>query len=202
MKTEHQDILRAAVRIASEVHRHQTRKGIGLPYIVHPIEVMKRVADLGITDVVTLAAAVLHDTLEEAKDDLDRQRIRAEIWSLGGAIGSATLRIVEELTYYPSKGPKDAYIESFATKSPEAILIKIVDRACNIMDFDLAGDDYAEAYAGKGAILFQIAIGHDKPYGCVADDIRAKFGSFVMSRLQALAKQAWLNYPFPEHAEP
>jgi (p)ppGpp synthase/HD superfamily hydrolase len=200
VKTEHQIILRAAVSIAHEAHRFQVRKGSGLPYIVHPMEVLKRVHDLGVTDIVTLAAAVLHDTLEDASSDPERQRIKDGLALFPPAINGAILRIVEELTYYPSKGPKSVYIESFATASPEALVIKIVDRAVNIMDFDLAGDDYAEEYAGKGAILFQIAIGHDKPYGKVADDIRAKFGSFVMSRLQALAKQAWLNYPFPEPA--
>ena len=198
MKPEHQDVLRAAIRIAYGIHRLQVRKGSDLPYIVHPMEVMKRVADLGIVDVVTLAAAVLHDTLEDAYDDEHRRRVREEIGSLGSPIGLGVLRVVEDLTYYPSKGPKSVYIESFVAKSVEALVIKVVDRAVNIMDFDLAGDDYAEEYAGKGAILFQLAIGHTEPYGRIGDDIKAKYGSLALTRLQALAEQAWLNYTFPE----
>ena len=54
-----------ALEYAVKAHAGQTRKGTSIPYIVHPVEVMKIVA--GITgDEEVRAAAVLHDTKEDA----------------------------------------------------------------------------------------------------------------------------------------
>ena len=57
-----------ALEFAARKHRDQRRKGEGAaPYINHPIAVAAVVAGTGgVDDPVTLAAAVLHDTVEEA----------------------------------------------------------------------------------------------------------------------------------------
>lgn len=57
-------LLAEAIRYAAEAHSGQTRKGCGVPYIVHPMEVAAIAA--GMTeDRHVIAAAVLHDVLED-----------------------------------------------------------------------------------------------------------------------------------------
>jgi (p)ppGpp synthase/HD superfamily hydrolase len=56
----------AALIYAARAHRHQVRKGTDVPYIVHPVGVMLLLEHAGETDPELLAAALLHDTLEDA----------------------------------------------------------------------------------------------------------------------------------------
>ena len=56
----------AALIFAARAHRHQVRKGTDVPYIVHPVGVMLLLEHAGETDPELLAAALLHDTLEDA----------------------------------------------------------------------------------------------------------------------------------------
>lgn len=57
------ELLTRAFDVASEAHAGQTRK-TGDPYISHPLMVAKMLADYGL-DSETLAAAFLHDTVED-----------------------------------------------------------------------------------------------------------------------------------------
>ncbi|MEP7358450.1 MAG: HD domain-containing protein [Anaerolineales bacterium] len=61
----------AALIFAARAHRHQVRKGTDTPYIVHPVGVMLLLEHAGETDPELLAAALLHDTLEDAGVTLD-----------------------------------------------------------------------------------------------------------------------------------
>ena len=65
-ETEVALILRAA-SFAAGKHRTQKRKGAdGLPYITHPLAVAGVLAGVGgVTEVTTLVAALLHDTVED-----------------------------------------------------------------------------------------------------------------------------------------
>lgn len=63
-------LLERAYATAEEAHRGQTRKS-GDPYITHPVAVATILADLGMT-VPTLAAALLHDTVEDTDYPLEK----------------------------------------------------------------------------------------------------------------------------------
>jgi GTP pyrophosphokinase len=58
-----------AYELAAEAHRGQERKS-GEPYITHPLAVGRIVAELGLDD-VTIAAALLHDAVEDTGVTLD-----------------------------------------------------------------------------------------------------------------------------------
>lgn len=137
--------LEQAIRLALEEHAGQTRKASELPYIVHPIEVTKRLSDLGVTDRLTLCAAALHDVLEDG--EVTRASIEARF-------GSAVGRIVAELTFDESAGTKSDYLASFRERSVQALVIKLVDRGCNVDDFVRARPAYAATYAAKAKSLF------------------------------------------------
>ena len=66
-------ILLHAAHFAARHHRRQKRKGSdGEPYINHPIAVADLIASVGrVTDAVSLAAALLHDTVEDTDATLD-----------------------------------------------------------------------------------------------------------------------------------
>ncbi|AWB89297.1 RelA/SpoT family protein [Salinibacterium hongtaonis] len=66
------ELLERAYRTADEAHKGQKRKS-GEPYITHPVAVAQILADLGI-GAKTLAAALLHDTVEDTEYTLDMLR--------------------------------------------------------------------------------------------------------------------------------
>ena len=64
-ETKELGLVTRAVIFAAEAHDGQVRKGTGIPYIVHPVEAAAIAAGLT-EDPEVIAAAVLHDTAEDA----------------------------------------------------------------------------------------------------------------------------------------
>src|SRR6478735_2474784 len=72
-----------AYDIARDAHREQVRRS-GEPYITHPVGVALVLADLGLDD-VTIAAALLHDAVEDTtvtKEDIERELGADVKWQL------------------------------------------------------------------------------------------------------------------------
>ncbi|GHC88840.1 GTP pyrophosphokinase [Nocardiopsis terrae] len=65
-------LIERAYEVAAHHHRHQKRKS-GDPYITHPLAVATILAELGMQE-ATLAAALLHDTVEDTEYSLDELR--------------------------------------------------------------------------------------------------------------------------------
>jgi guanosine-3',5'-bis(diphosphate) 3'-pyrophosphohydrolase len=119
-----------AAHFAADKHRDQRRKGIrNTPYINHPLEVADRLNRIGgIEDPVILAAAILHDTIE------DTQTTRAE---LAQAFGNDIAALVAELTDQPGltwQQRKRQEIDHAPHLSDRAKMIKLVDKMCNVAD--------------------------------------------------------------------
>ena len=72
-------IIDRAYATAERAHRGQKRKS-GEPYITHPVAVAQILADLGIGP-RGIAAALLHDTVEDTDYQLDEVRRRSARWS-------------------------------------------------------------------------------------------------------------------------
>lgn len=68
-------LLDKAIAFAVKAHANTERRGKGFPYIVHPLEVVGIVATMS-SDQELLAAAALHDTVEDT--DTTLEQIRAE----------------------------------------------------------------------------------------------------------------------------
>ena len=69
------ELLDRAIVFAVRAHAGTERRGKGFPYIVHPMEAVEIVATMT-TDQELLAAAALHDTVEDT--DVTVEQIRAE----------------------------------------------------------------------------------------------------------------------------
>ena len=59
------ELVESALRVAACAHRKQRRKASDIPYIVHPMAVAMLLQQAGVTDPEVLAAAMLHDTVED-----------------------------------------------------------------------------------------------------------------------------------------
>ena len=123
-------ILLKAVQFAARKHQTQRRKDVDAsPYINHPIEVAHLLADIGgITDLETLVAAILHDTIE------DTETIPGE---LEEQFGRMVRTLVEEVTddkRLDKAVRKQLQIEHAPDLSPGAKAIKLADKIANVRD--------------------------------------------------------------------
>ena len=123
-------LLLKALAFAAHKHRDQRRKDpAASPYINHPIALADvLVNEGGVTDVEVLCAALLHDTVEDT--DTTPQELAADF-------GPRVARIVAEVTddQALSKAErKRLQVEHAASLSPEAKLVKLADKICNLRD--------------------------------------------------------------------
>ncbi len=119
-----------ALALAAHKHRDQRRKDAAAsPYINHPIALANVLVREGaVSEPDVIAAALLHDTLE------DTQTTPAE---LRAAFGERIARIVAEVTddkSLPKTERKRLQIEHAAALSREAKLVKLADKICNLRD--------------------------------------------------------------------
>jgi (p)ppGpp synthase/HD superfamily hydrolase len=64
-------LVERAMRVAAAAHRHHHRKGSDLPYITHPMHAALILLRAGIDDEEILAAALLHDVVEDTDHTLE-----------------------------------------------------------------------------------------------------------------------------------
>jgi guanosine-3',5'-bis(diphosphate) 3'-pyrophosphohydrolase len=122
-----------ALHFAADKHRDQRRKDEDAsPYINHPIEVAELLARVGgVTDLVALQGAILHDTIEDtdtSPEELDRE------------FGPDVRRVVEEVTddkNLPKPERKRLQIEHAAHISHPARLVKLADKISNVRSVTL-----------------------------------------------------------------
>ncbi len=119
-----------AVDFAALKHSRQRRKDAeASPYINHPIALADvLVNEGGVTDCEVLAAALLHDTLEDTATTHEE---------LVNAFGSRVARIVAEVTDDKALDPasrKRRQVEHAPHLSAEAKLVKLADKICNLRD--------------------------------------------------------------------
>jgi len=123
-------LLLKALAFAAHKHRDQRRKDPeASPYINHPIALADvLVNEGGVSDVEVLCAALLHDTVEDT--DTTPQELEA-------VFGPRIARIVAEVTDDQALAKaerKRLQVEHAAALSPEAKLVKLADKICNLRD--------------------------------------------------------------------
>ncbi|MBZ0187356.1 MAG: HD domain-containing protein [Candidatus Obscuribacterales bacterium] len=126
--TEDLALLFDALSYASEMHSKQRRKNKeASPYINHPIDVGRILVTIGkVNDTNILAAAILHDTIEDTA---------ASHESIQERFGEDIACLVMECTDYkslPKAKRKQLQIDHAAQKSERAKLIKLADKISNV----------------------------------------------------------------------
>jgi len=121
--------LLGALDFAADKHRDQRRKDSeASPYINHPIQVAELIARVGgVSDLATLQAALLHDTVEDTE---------ATFEEIEHCFGKEVAGLVKEVT--DDKGlrnetRKQLQVEHAPDLSPKAKHIKIADKISNIV---------------------------------------------------------------------
>ena len=123
-------LLLKALAFAAHKHRDQRRKDAeASPYINHPIALADvLVNEAGVTDIEVLAAALLHDTVEDTATTHEE---------LVEHFGARIARIVAEVTddkRLDKAERKRLQVEHAPHISPEAKLVKLADKLCNLRD--------------------------------------------------------------------
>jgi guanosine-3',5'-bis(diphosphate) 3'-pyrophosphohydrolase len=147
-------LIRQAFEVALDAHKDQRRKS-GEAYIFHPIAVARIVAsEIGL-DATSIAAALLHDVVEDSpeytKDDIAR------------LFGETVARIVDGLTKISSLS-KDTDVSTQAENfrkmlltlndDVRVIIIKIADRLHNMQTMDSMRTDKQEKIASETLYIY------------------------------------------------
>jgi len=119
-----------AAAFAARKHRQQRRKDADAsPYINHPLALADILArEGGIDDAAVLAAALLHDTIEDTETTVEELQDR---------FGKRVAAIVAEVTddkRLLKEERKRLQIAKAASKSTEAKLVKLADKISNLRD--------------------------------------------------------------------
>jgi GTP diphosphokinase / guanosine-3',5'-bis(diphosphate) 3'-diphosphatase len=123
-------VLVSATAFAAEKHRDQRRKDADAsPYINHPIALANVIVnEAGVIDIPAIAAALLHDTVEDT--DTTAEELRR---LFGDEITALVLEVTDDKSL-PKADRKRLQIEHAPHLSPRARLVKLADKICNLRD--------------------------------------------------------------------
>lgn len=156
LTSDDKKLIRKAFEVALDGHKNQRRKS-GEAYIFHPIAVAKIVAqEIGL-DATSIAAALLHDVVEDSPD--------YEIVDIEKQFGKTVATIVDGLTKISSLSKeKDMNVslqaENFRkmlltlNDDVRVIIIKIADRLHNMQTMDSMRSDKQEKIASETLYIY------------------------------------------------
>ncbi len=123
-------IILKALAFAAHKHRDQRRKNCeASPYINHPIMLANILVNEGnVHDSTVICAALLHDTLEDTETTFSELTEQ-----FGAAIAHIVLEVTLDMTQ-PMKVRKQEEIDHIVKASPQARLVKLADKICNLRD--------------------------------------------------------------------
>jgi guanosine-3',5'-bis(diphosphate) 3'-pyrophosphohydrolase len=128
------DVVFKAAAFAARAHRHQTRKDGVTPYFSHPVRVCLVVAHVfGFDDPRMLAAALLHDTIEDTTTDCDDliKHFDAEVARWVSALSKDKRR--------PESEREAVYCDQLKAADWQVKVLKLADLYDNISD-SITGD--------------------------------------------------------------
>jgi guanosine-3',5'-bis(diphosphate) 3'-pyrophosphohydrolase len=189
-------LLLRAVDFAARKHRDQRRKDHqASPYINHPVSVAVILAETGrVGDPEILAAAVLHDTLE------DTDTTPGELESLFGARIRGYVEEVTDDKSLPKAARKRLQVERAAGLSRGAALIKLGDKISNVADV-VRNPPAAWDPARRGEYLdWAAAVVEQLPV--VSPALEARFAALLLEGRRTLASRRARGDPKPPAPEP
>lgn len=128
-ETIDEDAVKKAIEIAQRIHAEQFRRS-GTPYLIHPIRVACKALEYQ-PDTETVVASILHDTVEDCKDE-EREELRQEIKA---CFAESVLDMVEALTKIKGDNKKTLNkIIKQTSKDFRVVLVKLFDRLDNLSE--------------------------------------------------------------------
>lgn len=177
-----------AILFAVKAHSGTERRGKGFPYVIHPMEAMAIVATIT-PDPELLAAAALHDTVEDTDITLDV--LRAEF-------GERVAKLVADESDVFTEGKseeetwhqrKKAAIERLARAPHDAKIVALGDKLSNMRAI-------ARDYAAQGDALWNIfhtkdPKEHEWHYRGLADALRELQDTPAFQEFEQLINQVF-----------
>lgn len=153
MEILHSPVVEHAIRLAAVAHQSQKRKSSGISYIAHPMSVCLILTKAGFHDEDILAAAVLHDVVEDTDFTIEQ---------LTEHFSEKVIQYVGEMTEQKEshsgekrswQDRKQDHIEVMQQATPGARAIELADKLHNLeaMLFDLQSEKKSEFWGHFGA---------------------------------------------------
>ena len=181
-------LLDRAIIFAVKAHAGTERRGKGFPYIVHPMEAVSIVATLT-TDQELLAAAALHDTVEDT--DVTVEQIREEFGErIANLVASESDVMPEGQSEEESwHARKQAAIDRLAAAPHDAKIVALGDKLSNMRAI-------ARDYAVMGDKLWNIfhvkeRRDHEWHYRGLADALRELSDTFAFQEFERLINEVF-----------
>lgn len=129
MTQRYADLL-AAVSFAATKHSKQRRKDVeASPYINHPLQLAHVLAtEGGVSDVETLMAAVLHDTVEDTLTTYEEL-----VRHFGKTVADVVMEVTDDKALVKADR-KQHQVDHAPHLSDRAALVKLADKTCNLRD--------------------------------------------------------------------
>ena len=149
---EERAVLFKAYEYAKQAHANQKRAS-GEPYFIHPCAVADILIDLGL-DAATIAAALLHDVIEDTDSTADdiRAAFGEEVLTLVGGVTK-----LEKIVF---KSKEDENAENFRrifvamAKDVRVIIIKLADRLHNMRSLNFLSHERQQRMASETLDIF------------------------------------------------
>ena len=147
------DMVREAFELAKYIHADQRRKMADEAYIIHPLDVALACAEHRMDD-VSIAAAILHDCIEDAEPalGLTRDVIASRFGTDVGVIVDGLTKLRTDKAHGVQDGKAETLkklITTTATDDIRAIVIKIFDRVDNIRTVDVFRQEKQQRIASE-----------------------------------------------------
>ena len=181
-------ILDRAIIFAVKAHTGTERRGKGYPYIIHPMEAVEIVATMT-KDQELLAAAILHDTVEDTNVTVDqiRDEFGDRVAELVASESDVMPEGVSEEDSWHAR--KQAAIDRLSKASREAKIVAMGDKLSNMRAI---ARDYAEQ-GDKLWNLFHVKDrkSHEWHYRGLADALKELENTYAYQEFIKLINQVF-----------
>lgn len=183
-------LLDKAITYAVQAHHNTERRGKGFPYIVHPMEAVTIVATIT-PDQELLAAAALHDTVEDTDVSVDelRQVFGDRIAELVYAESDRFTEGVSEEDSWHDR--KQAAINRLATATRDAKIVAMGDKLSNMRaiyrDYMVQGDKLWQIFHAKDKAS------HEWHYRGLADSLSELKDTFAYQEFVELINKVFAH---------
>ena len=181
-------LLDRAIIFAVRAHAGTERRGKGFPYLVHPMEAVEIVATMT-RDQELLAAAALHDTVEDTDTTVDqiREAFGDRIASLVASESDTLPEGVSEADSWHAR--KQTAIDRLARASYDAKIVALGDKLSNMRAI-------ARDYAQQGDALWNLFHAkdpkdHEWHYRGLADALSELRDTFAYKEFENLINQVF-----------
>lgn len=181
-------LLDRAIMFAVRAHSGTERRGKGFPYIVHPLEAVEIVATMT-SDQELLAAAALHDTVEDTSVTVEqiREEFGERIASIVASESDTFEEGVSEEDSWHSR--KQAAIDRLASASHDAKIVALGDKLSNMRaiarDHSAQGDSFWNIFHAKDPK------DHEWHYRGLAESLRELSDTFAYQEFERLINQVF-----------